>query len=105
MAVPGEYGVELTVGSSTQRATLRVLKDPRLAAPLEAHQHQFDLLQELTGALSRVNGSINRIRRLKRQLGALADMTEPESDLAERAKAAMERLGTIECVLVDVHRE
>src|SRR4029077_21154305 len=73
VAVPGEYSVELAVGPSTHRATLRIVKDPRLSTPLEAHQRQFDLLHELSQALSRVNGSVNRIRRLARQLGALAE--------------------------------
>ena len=105
VAVPGEYGVELSAGSSTHRATLRIVKDPRLTAPLEAFQRQFDLLQELTQAVSRLNVSVNRLRRLKSQLGALADAGTAHTDLAERAKTTIAQLSAIEGVLVDVRRE
>jgi photosystem II stability/assembly factor-like uncharacterized protein len=106
VAVPGDYRVELTIGQATQRADFAIVKDPRLTTPLEAHQRQFDLLMELTQSLSLLNGSVNRIRRLMRQLGALADAAaEPHGDLADKAKAAVAGLKAIERVLVDVHRE
>jgi photosystem II stability/assembly factor-like uncharacterized protein len=106
LAVPGDYRVELAVGSSTTAAEFSIVKDPRLATPPEAHGRQFALLQELTQSLSLLNGSVNRIRRLARQLGALADIAAvPHADLADRAKAAMESLRAIERILVDVHRE
>src|SRR5262249_19014039 len=64
LAVPGDYRVELKVGGATLSAEFSIVKDPRLATPLEAHVAQFALLQELTGALSRLNAGVNRIRRL-----------------------------------------
>jgi hypothetical protein len=98
--------VELTVGSSKSSAVFTIVKDPRLETPLDAHRRQFELLKELTQSLSRLNASVNRIRRLARQLGALADAVgEPHADLAEKAKAAVASLNSIEGVLVDVLRE
>ncbi|SED86761.1 Sortilin, neurotensin receptor 3 [Rhizobiales bacterium GAS188] len=106
LTVPGDYRVELTVGSSTSSADFTIVKDPRLKTPLEAHMRQFELLQELTQSLSRLNASVNRIRRLTRQLGALADAAgEPHADLADKAKATTASLKAIESILVDVHRE
>jgi len=106
LTVPGNYRVELAVGKVTTAADFAIVKDPRLATPLEAHVRQFDLLQELTRSLSSLNGSVNRIRRLKRQLGALADAAkEAHADLAEKATGAVASLQAIERVLVDVHRE
>jgi hypothetical protein len=106
VAIPGDYRVELTVGSATHGADLAIVKDPRLSTPLEAHQRQFDLLTALTQSLSQVNASVNQIRRLKRQLGALAAAAgEPHADLVERAKAGIASLTAIEGVLVDMHRE
>ena len=73
---------------------------------LEAHVAQFALLQELTEALSRLNAGVNRIRRLRRQLAALAQSVgESHADLSEEAKAAAASLAAIEGVLVDVARE
>ena len=104
--VPGEYKVELTVGSETRRAGFEVVKDPRLATTPEAYAKQFALLKELTDSLSKVNGSVNRLRRIKRQLAALAErLGDAHSGLAGRAKTAVEHLEAIERVLVDVHRQ
>src|SRR5579883_248967 len=106
LAVPGDYRVELTAGPTSAAADFTIVKDPRLATPIEAHRQQFALLQELTQSLSTVNESINRIRRLKRQLRALAEAAgERHADLAERTRAATAALEAIERVLVDVHRE
>ena len=106
VAVPGDYRVELTVGSTKASATFKIARDPRLATPVEGHQRQFDLLRELTQSLSRLNQSVNRIRRLRQRLGALADAAgEAHADLAERAKRAAASLHVIEQMLVDVNRE
>jgi photosystem II stability/assembly factor-like uncharacterized protein len=106
VAIPGDYRVELTVGSSKSSADFTIVKDPRIETPLEAHRRQFELLKELTHSLSRLNASVNRIRRLARQLGGLADAAgEPHADLAAKAKAAVASLRAVEGVLVDVRRE
>ena len=77
-----------------------------MATTPEAYRQQFGLLQELTDSLGRLNGAVNRIRRIKRQLTALADrLSGPHPDLAGKAKAVTEHLGAIERVLVDVYRE
>src|SRR6185312_3660907 len=95
-----------SVGSETFDATFAIVKDPRLDTPLAAHVAQFDLLQELTRSLSRLNEAVNRIRRMKRQLVALVDIAgEARAGLVERAKAATASLQAIEGVLVDIHRE
>jgi photosystem II stability/assembly factor-like uncharacterized protein len=106
LAVPGEYRVELTVGEATMAAPFSIVKDPRLSTPLEAHVQQFELVQALTRSLSELNETVNRIRRQKRQLTALAEVAGTRhADLAEKAKAAVANLEAIEGVLVDVKRE
>jgi photosystem II stability/assembly factor-like uncharacterized protein len=104
--VPGDYRVELAVGSETLTADFAIVKDPRLGTSPEAFARQFALLKELRDSLSKLNGSVNRIRGIKRQLGALADrLGDAHADLAGKAKTAAERLAAIEGVLVDVKRE
>jgi photosystem II stability/assembly factor-like uncharacterized protein len=106
VAVPGAYRVELTVGGATHAADLSIRMDPRVATSSEAQAAQFALLQELTSALGTLNASVNRMRRMKRQLGALAEgLGEAEAALAEKAKAAAAALLAIESVLVDIHRQ
>jgi hypothetical protein len=64
------------------------------------------LLQELTQSLSLLNQSVNRIRRLRRQLVALAEAAgETHADLRDKAKRAAAGLRAIEGILVDVDRE
>jgi hypothetical protein len=104
--VPGEYQVELAVGSERRTASFTIVKDPRLATTPEAYRQQFALLQELLDSLGRLNAAVNRIRRIKRQLTALTErLGDSHADLADRAKTVAERLGAIERVLVDVYRE
>ena len=104
--VPGDYQVELAAGPETRIAGFAIVKDPRLGTTAEAYARQFALLKELTDSLSKVNGAVNRIRRIKRQLDALPDrLGDAHADLASLAMAARERLAAIEGVLVDVHRQ
>src|SRR5438128_2431537 len=106
VAVPGDYQVDLAVGSTKESAAFKIARDPRLTTPIEGHQQQFDLVRELTQSLSLVNQSVNRIRRLRRQLDALGEAAgEAHADLGERAKRAAAGLLGIESVLVDVNRE
>ena len=104
--VPGDYRVELTVGSETQAAEFSIVKDPRLPTSPEDYASQFALLKQLNDKLSALNGAVNRIRRVNRQLRALAEQVgDHHADLAEKAKSAGQILGAIESVLVDVNRE
>jgi hypothetical protein len=104
--VPGRYRVEMLLGSETMAAEFSVVKDPRLSTTPEDYRKQFELLQELTASLGKLNAAVNRIRRLKRQLSALAGGPQDgEHDLAAEAKTVAEKLTAVEAVLVDVHRE
>jgi photosystem II stability/assembly factor-like uncharacterized protein len=104
--VPGRYRVELAVGSQRMEAEVSVVKDPRLATTAEAYRRQFELLRRLTDSLGRLNAAVNRIRRLKHWLAALA--ARPADDghaLGDRAAAVAAQLAAVEAVLVDIHRE
>jgi photosystem II stability/assembly factor-like uncharacterized protein len=104
--VPGRYRAEMSLGSETISAEFSVVKDPRLSTTPEDYRQQFELLQELTGSLGKVNATVNRIRRLKRWLAALAGGAEEcKHNLTAEAKAVAEKLTAVEAVLVDIHRE
>jgi hypothetical protein len=104
--VPGQYRVEMSLGSQTMAAEFSIVKDPRLSTTPEGYRQQFELVRELTASLGKVNGAVNRIRRLKHRLSALAGGSEDDKHgLAVKAKAVAERLTAVEAVLVDVHRE
>jgi hypothetical protein len=103
---PGEYQVDLEVGSETQVSRFSIVKDPRLSTTPDDFARQFALLAQLNDKLSALNGAVNRIRRVNGQLRALAEhLGDPHTDLAGKAKWAEEQLTAIETVLVDVNRE
>ncbi len=104
--VPGDYRVTLTAGSGTHSVDLTIVKDPRLATTQEGYAKQFALLKSLCDKLSELNGAVNRIRRISRQLRALVEQVgDTHADIAEKSKSTIELLSAIERTLVDVDRE
>ena len=106
VAVPGGYGLELTVGSETHSARFNIVPDPRIATDAEGYRAQFALLRELSDSLGALNEGVNRIRRLRLQLTGLAGrLTQGAAELRDKARAAELAVAAIEGKLVDVHRE
>ena len=104
--VPGAYQVELTIGSETHTAELLITRDPRLSTTADDYAKQYALLKELYDKTSALNAAVNRIRRINRQLRALAEQAgDGITDLADKARTAAAGLSAIERVLVDVDRE
>jgi photosystem II stability/assembly factor-like uncharacterized protein len=103
--VPGSYGVDLAVGAKSWSAKFTVAKDPRLATSAAAYAAQFALHRELIAYLSKLKEAVNRLRRMKRQLGELGSNShKPPRPLRTRTKALIERLSAIESILVDPKR-
>ena len=104
--VPGEYRVALAVGSETQTATFPIVKDPRVPTSPEGYANQFALLKQLYDKLSTLNETVNRIRRVRSRLVALAELVgDRHPNIVDAAKSAGQNLTAIESVLVDVNRE
>jgi len=104
LAIPGDYALEMTTGGATQLQPFTIVKDPRLPTTPAQHRAQFALLQELFASLDALNRAVGRLRRTRKQLGALAEGAGP-GELADKAKAASATLAAVEGVLVDVHRQ
>lgn len=102
IAVPGDYTVALTVGGKTQTVPLTIVKDPRYATTPEDYAAQFGLLARVTDCLSRLNDTVNRIRRMKTQVAALGERAG--GAIATEAAEASAKLLAVESALVDVHR-
>ena len=104
--VPGTYGVDLAVGSTTQSASFSVVKDPRLPTTPADYAMQFALHKELVGSLSKLKEALNKLRRTRRQLTEVAErVPKSERALRDRAKAIGEKLAAIEKVMVDPQRK
>ena len=106
MVKPGSYRVTLEIDGQSQAADFAVVKDPRVKTSKKAFDEQFALLQELYGNLGSLNGAVNRIRLLKRQLNDLPKrLGEKDKGLKEQATGLIGKLEAIEGVLVDIKRE
>ncbi len=104
--IPGAYRIEMTIESETHTAELMITPDPRLGTTPDGYARQYALLKELYDKTSALNAAVNRIRRINRQLRALAEQAgDGNSDLADKARTAAAGLSAIERVLVDVDRE
>ncbi len=103
LAVPATYTVSLSLGEATQEVALTVVKDPRIATTPEGFAAQFALTSALTSTIGRVNEGVNRIRRLKLQLAAVAARAG-DAALTAKTEAATAGLTAIETALVDVKR-
>jgi len=106
VVVPGAYSVELSVGGKAMEASFDVAKDPRVGTAQAAFVAQFALHRKLLASLSSVNEATNRLRAMKKQLGAVAERAgKGEKAFASRAKALAGKLSDIERVLVDPERK
>jgi hypothetical protein len=104
--IPGTYGVDLGVGGKTQSASFTVVKDPRLPTTPADYAAQFALHKELVTSLSKLKQALNRLRRMKHQLGEVADRAgTSERALRRRAVAIGQKLSAIERVMVDPQRK
>ena len=104
--VPGSYGVDLAVGAKVQSASFAVEKDPRLGTTTADYAAQFTLHKELVASLSKLKHALNRLRRMKRQLGDVAERAvKSERALRNRAVAIGQKLSAIERIMVDPERK
>ncbi len=105
-AVPGGYTVELSAGGYSGTAPFRVVKDPRVSTSDEAFAKQYALHRKLVDCAGRLHEGVNRVRRIRRQIG---DLTSRASGLPDgfglSAKTLSDGLSAIEGVLVDVNRQ
>lgn len=102
-AVPGRYEVALEAGGHSRSAGFALEPDPRLTITPDVCDSQFALLRRLTDTLGSLNRTVNRIRKVKRQLVDLESRID--GSLRDRAAAAKEQLDAVEGVLVDMKRE
>jgi len=83
-----------------------VVKDPRLPTTPTDYAAQFALHKELVASLSKLKQALNRLRKMKRQLGEVADRAaKAERALRRRAIAIGQKLSDIERVMVDPQRK
>ena len=87
-ALPGAYRLRLTAAGQTLEAPLTVRLDPRVKAPAEALEKQFQLALEINRKLSRLSATVNQIRTLRDQLKRISGQLSGDTALQEVVAAA-----------------
>ncbi len=71
VAVPGHYGVRLTVGDQSQTASFDLKLDPRVQVSQADLEQQLNLMLQTRDELSRVYDAVNQIQDVRSQLSGL----------------------------------
>ncbi|MCY3716658.1 MAG: glycosyl hydrolase [Chloroflexi bacterium] len=89
--VPGDYQVTLSIGDFTQTQPIQLLRDATSSASQADLNAQFDLLQQIYATYSEATRAINKLRRLRRQLDALASREDAPQlpAVTEQGRAAL----------------
>lgn len=111
---PGQYQAQLVVGETTQTQPFSILPDPRLKISHDDLRAQFEMKSAIRDRLNDVRESINRVRRLKKQVEGWEERAKPVAGhngaapakgnerLTEAAKSLKEKLTLIEAQLVNL---
>jgi len=84
-AVPGAYQIHLTVGTTTQTVTFKVLGDPGAHLTQQDYQSQYDLLKRVEDAIAQIQDAGKTIQQRRASLPAgdpkLAELTALQAAL------------------------
>lgn len=102
IALPGTYTFKLTVDGQTQSMTGKVAADPRFAGSPADLAAQLDLALQVRDDLTRLTRTVGKLRSIKKQVAARADLVrkdESKADLIKASDAALAKLDALEAKL------
>ncbi len=104
VAPPGYYRVELTVGDDSQQAAFEIRTDPRLSAPPDDLQAQFDLLIKIRDKVSETHDAIHQMDSVSQQTQDWVNKTGGQPSgaaIAEAAQGLLDAVAAIEQELIE----
>lgn len=102
--VPGDYQVMLSMNGADQRATFKILKDPRSSASQADLQAQFDFLISVRDKLTETHEAIIKIRKAREQINLVTKKTESK-EIKKAAEDILEEMKLIEEALYQTKNE
>ena len=87
VAVPGTYKVRLAVGDWSETRAFELKKDPRITAPQQDLQAQFEFLIRIRDRVTAANDAVRRIREIKEQVKVAAERARRLPQAADAAGA------------------
>ena len=92
--VPGTYTVEVSADGHTEKQTVTVKPDPRIASTPEDYRKQLDLALQILDRFSAANQAVLEMRRAHTELEHYT--ANPNPKLASEAKRISDELDTVE---------
>ena len=103
IATTGTYMARLKVGDQNLEQSFEIVKDPRVSAEQVDFDAQTDLLIKIRDRLSEVNGAVNHIRNVKKQVNDWLERIEATK--GPDAQGLKEAGDTLKQKLTDIERE
>ncbi len=100
LVVPGRFQVRLDVDGDSSTSSFNLLRHPRVETSHEDFVEQRDLLLRIQGKLNDATRAINRIRKMKSQLGDLEARGGVEDETLEAIEDVRAKLEAVEDELV-----
>ena len=107
-AIPGEYGVRMTIGDLQQTESFKIEKDPRLATTDKDYQDQLALCLRIRDKITELFEAVHSIRDIRDQvdrISARAVKAGYGEDIGESAKDIKEKLTSLEEQLIQTKLE
>jgi photosystem II stability/assembly factor-like uncharacterized protein len=106
-AIPGTYRVRMHIGDEmVAEQSFEVKKDPRLTMISQNDLvAQFELVQTINAKLDTTHTSINRIRKVRKEVNEMIAESGDNKELKEKARAMLKAMGEIEQELVQTKAE
>jgi len=105
LAIPGTYTVELLSGKDTLKQSFEVKLDPRVETKQEDLLEQLTFLLKIRDKLSAVDGTVNTIRDIKKQMDDVSKRSQAlpsRSTIRDAVSALEKKLSLIEGELIQV---
>lgn len=106
LAVPGNYTVRLTAAGQTVTSPLKIVGDPRGAAPQAELEAQLAFSLRVRDAITKITGLVHSMRSVKEQLAArekALDSRKDDAQVAELLKASQAVVGRIDALEATLH--
>lgn len=100
VVAPGRYKARLIYKEQTSETDFEIVADPRLKAMASHWQEQQDLMSHIEGHIADIHGSVNKLRRVKKQVEGYNELLK-DKELQDAGKALNKKIDAWEENVVD----
>lgn len=98
-AVPGEYGVELSINGAIIEQSFEVVADPRTGLSTADHQAQFDFINEINENVTESHEAIIEMKKINDQISKYGDILSDDESISQLISVIDSTLESVETSL------